>query len=148
MKTSRQDEPCLQLKVFNNSSSTCVEGSLSNSLTHCLLPALQMGRVRVRQHVNPLASQFQQPAPIQDWSTVFRDPQLPLFVDMGCGPGRFLLLLCKHHQRQQQHMNYLGLEIRQSVRVHATVCHYCTLCPVQHCLMANCPPDRWLVAPC
>jgi tRNA G46 methylase TrmB len=35
---------------------------------------------------------------------------------MGCGPGRFLLLLCRHHTRQQQPpMNYLGLEIRQQV---------------------------------
>lgn len=73
-----------------------------------------MGRVRVRQHVNPLALQFQRPAPSVDWAQVYRDPTRPLFVDMGCGPGRFLLLLCRHHTRQQQPpMNYLGLEIRQ-----------------------------------
>lgn len=76
----------------------------------------QMGRVRVRQHVNPLASQFQQPTPSLDWQQLFRDPSLPLFVDMGCGPGRFLLLLARRHQEQRQHMNYLGLEIRQPVR--------------------------------
>ncbi|WIA34329.1 hypothetical protein OEZ86_012668 [Tetradesmus obliquus] len=75
-----------------------------------------MGRVRVRQHVNPLASQYQQPTIIQDWAAVYADPSLPLFVDMGCGPGRFLLLLARRRQQQQQQqqrMNYLGLEIRQ-----------------------------------
>jgi tRNA G46 methylase TrmB len=79
-----------------------------------------MGRVRVRQHVNPLASQYQQPTPVIDWASVYADPSLPLFVDMGCGPGRFLLLLARRHQeqqqqQQQQRMNYLGLEIRQPV---------------------------------
>jgi tRNA G46 methylase TrmB len=83
---------------------------------------MQMGRVRVRQHVNPLASQYQQAAPTIDWASVYADPSLPLFVDMGCGPGRFLLLLARRHQeqqqqqqQQQQRMNYLGLEIRQPV---------------------------------
>lgn len=74
-----------------------------------------MGRTRVRQHVNPLASQFQQPTAAPEWSKIYKNPQLPLFVDMGCGPGRFLLLLCKRHQQLQQSMNYLGLEIRQPV---------------------------------
>lgn len=40
----------------------------------------QMGRVRVRQHVNPLASQFQRPAPSVDWAQVYQDPIRPLFV--------------------------------------------------------------------
>lgn len=40
----------------------------------------QMGRVRVRQHVNPLASQFQRPAPSVDWAQVYQDPTRPLFV--------------------------------------------------------------------
>jgi len=82
-----------------------------------LLCGCQMGRVRVRQHVNPLSSQFQQPAALVDWTQLYADPNLPLFVDCGCGPGRFLLLLCRRHQQQQQQqMNYLGLEIRQPVR--------------------------------
>jgi hypothetical protein len=80
-----------------------------------LMWGCQMGRVRVRQHVNPLSSQFQQPAARVDWTRVYDDPNLPLFVDCGCGPGRFLLLLCRRHQQQQQQMNYLGLEIRQPV---------------------------------
>lgn len=58
---------------------------------------------------------------------VARDPEFDTSVhlcgpvplqDMGCGPGRFLLLLCRHHSRQQQQqqpLNYLGLEIRQPV---------------------------------
>jgi tRNA (guanine-N7-)-methyltransferase len=85
---------------------------------------LQMGRVRVRQHVNPLASQYQQPTPVIDWASVYADPSLPLFVDMGCGPGRFLLLLARRRQQQQQQqrMNYLGLEIRQPVSWSERLC--------------------------
>ena len=41
---------------------------------------LQLGRVRVRQHVTPLASKFQQPTPTVDWAAVYKDPTRPLFV--------------------------------------------------------------------
>ncbi|KAF8061311.1 trmB [Scenedesmus sp. PABB004] len=71
------------------------------------------GRVRVRQHVNPLSSAFQTPTPAPDWRASYADPTLPLFVDCGCGPGRFLLLLARHDGRAGRDMNYLGLEIRQ-----------------------------------
>eukprot|EP00878_Enallax_costatus_P039167 GHUV01044715.1.p1 GENE.GHUV01044715.1~~GHUV01044715.1.p1 ORF type:complete len:286 (+),score=54.82 GHUV01044715.1:129-986(+) len=74
-----------------------------------------MGKVRIRQHVNPLESRFQQPTAAPDWSAIYSNPQLPLFVDMGCGPGRFLLLLCKRHRQLQQPINCLGLEIRQQL---------------------------------
>lgn len=54
----------------------------------------QMGRVRVRQHVNPLASQFQRPAPSVDWAQIYQDPTRPLFVVSAAGyqPPRRLLL--------------------------------------------------------
>ncbi|XP_021282613.1 uncharacterized protein LOC110415321 isoform X3 [Herrania umbratica] len=69
----------------------------------------ELGHVRIRQHVNPLSSSFSVPAPIPDWSEVFRDPTLPLMVDIGCGSGRFLMWLAKQNPDSQ---NYLGLEIR------------------------------------
>lgn len=40
----------------------------------------QLGRVRVRQHVNPLASKFQRPTPTVDWAQIYQDPTRPLFV--------------------------------------------------------------------
>eukprot|EP00878_Enallax_costatus_P028478 GHUV01030762.1.p1 GENE.GHUV01030762.1~~GHUV01030762.1.p1 ORF type:complete len:121 (+),score=27.49 GHUV01030762.1:145-507(+) len=89
-----------------------------NELSNCqqlLVCRSQMGKVRIRQHVNPLESRFQQPTAAPDWSAIYSNPQLPLFVDMGCGPGRFLLLLCKRHRQLQQPINCLGLEIRQQV---------------------------------
>ncbi|OMO95186.1 tRNA (guanine-N-7) methyltransferase, partial [Corchorus capsularis] len=69
----------------------------------------ELGHVRIRQHVNPLSSSFSVPAPVPDWSEVFRDPTLPLIVDIGCGSGRFLIWLAKQNPDSQ---NYLGLEIR------------------------------------
>ncbi len=48
---------------------------------------------RFRQHVNPLARRYRMSAELPDgWPTsVYDDPALPLFVDIGCGKGGFLL---------------------------------------------------------
>eukprot|EP00271_Cylindrocystis_brebissonii_P009105 TRINITY_DN23755_c0_g1_i1.p1 TRINITY_DN23755_c0_g1~~TRINITY_DN23755_c0_g1_i1.p1 ORF type:complete len:580 (+),score=59.52 TRINITY_DN23755_c0_g1_i1:410-2149(+) len=67
------------------------------------------GSVRVRQHKNPLAACFKMPLSPPCWETIFPDPNLPLFVDIGCGCGRFLLALAKRSGGTQ---NYVGLEIR------------------------------------
>ncbi|CAN0920458.1 tRNA (guanine-N(7)-)-methyltransferase [Linum grandiflorum] len=72
----------------------------------------EVGHVRLRQHVNPLSSSFSEPAPVPDWKQVFRDPTLPLMVDIGCGSGRFLIWLAK---RNPDSGNYLGLEIREKL---------------------------------
>ncbi|CAL1382141.1 unnamed protein product [Linum trigynum] len=76
------------------------------------LPPADVGHVRIRQHVNPLSSSFSAPAPVPDWKEVFRDPTLPLMVDIGCGSGRFLVWLAK---RNPDSGNYLGLEIRKKL---------------------------------
>ena len=82
----------------------------------------QIGKTRVRQHVNPLRREYQVPAGPLDWSRAFADPTLPLVLDLGCGPGRFLMLL--HKRREEQHAgegqqqptsNYLGIEIREKL---------------------------------
>ncbi|KAI8562951.1 hypothetical protein RHMOL_Rhmol03G0075700 [Rhododendron molle] len=44
-----------------------------------------VGHVRIRQHVNPLSASFSVPAPVPKWSEVYRDPMLPLVVDVGSG---------------------------------------------------------------
>lgn len=74
--------------------------STSQLLPTCLL-CLQMGRLRARQHVNPLVRVHQQPAPPLD-SSVFEDPKRPLVVDLGCAAGRFLLLMARRQIQAQQ----------------------------------------------
>ncbi|KAF2539945.1 hypothetical protein F2Q68_00022555 [Brassica cretica] len=73
---------------------------------------VEVGHVRIRQHVNPLSSSFSTPAPVPVWEEVYKDPSLPLMVDIGSGSGRFLLWLAK---KNAESGNYLGLEIRQKL---------------------------------
>ncbi|KAK7350532.1 hypothetical protein VNO77_09250 [Canavalia gladiata] len=73
---------------------------------------LDLGHVRIRQHVNPLSSSFSVPAQVPDWNQVFADPTLPLMVDIGCGSGRFLMWLAKRTPKER---NFLGLEIRKRI---------------------------------
>uniref|UniRef100_A0A7S4ER99 tRNA (guanine(46)-N(7))-methyltransferase n=1 Tax=Pseudo-nitzschia australis TaxID=44445 RepID=A0A7S4ER99_9STRA len=73
---------------------------------------------RSRQHVNPLARKFQKPAILSDnWPIdVFEDLSKPIFLDIGCSRGGFLLDMAV--QRPDDY-NYLGLEIRPIVVYHA-----------------------------
>lgn len=74
-----------------------------------------MGRVRVRQHVNPLSRKFQEPVPIPNWSEVYPHLQQPLHLDIGCGRGRFLWEIAQ----QRLDWNFLGLEIREPLVIEA-----------------------------
>lgn len=68
-----------------------------------------MPRVRVHQHVNPLAPYFRfTPKPIEI-EKIFADPELPLFMDIGCARGRFILQSARADKTQ----NFLGIEIRE-----------------------------------
>jgi tRNA (guanine-N7-)-methyltransferase len=68
-----------------------------------------MPRVRVHQHVNPLAPFYRQaPQPI-DMNNAFADPLLPLLLDVGCARGRFLLKMAE----LEPDRNFLGVEIRE-----------------------------------
>lgn len=68
-----------------------------------------MPRVRVHQHVNPLAPFYRQaPKPI-DIEAVFAEPDRPLLLDIGSARGRFLLRMAE----AEPLWNYLGVEIRQ-----------------------------------
>ena len=67
-----------------------------------------MPRVRVHQHVNPLAPFYRQaPKPV-DINAVFAKPEQPLLLDVGCARGRFLLSMAA----AEPGWNYLGVEIR------------------------------------
>lgn len=68
-----------------------------------------MPRVRVHQHVNPLAPYYCfTPKPL-DLEKVFANSDLPLHLDIGCARGRFLLKMAEI----EPHRNYLGVEIRE-----------------------------------
>jgi tRNA (guanine-N7-)-methyltransferase len=68
-----------------------------------------MPRVRVHQHVNPLAPYYRfTPTPVEI-EKVFAKPELPLHVDIGSARGRFILKMAEFEKRQ----NFLGVEIRE-----------------------------------
>jgi len=50
---------------------------------------------RLRQHVNPLQAQYQQPTPPPHWERVYRRLGQPLHLDIGSGSGRFLLRMAQ-----------------------------------------------------
>ena len=68
-----------------------------------------MPRVRVHQHVNPLAPFYRQAPPPVDLSVAFADPGLPLHLDVGSARGRFLLRMAEIKPQ----WNFLGIEIRE-----------------------------------
>lgn len=68
-----------------------------------------MPRVRVHQHVNPLAPYYRQaPTPLV-LNEIFAEPTRPLLLDIGCARGRFLLRMADAGSE----WNYLGVEIRE-----------------------------------
>lgn len=68
-----------------------------------------MPRVRVHQHVNPLAPYFRfTPEPLEI-EKIFADANRPLHLDIGCARGRFLLKMAELFPNQ----NFLGVEIRE-----------------------------------
>ena len=70
-----------------------------------------MGRVRVHQHVNPLAPYFRfTPSPIEI-EKIFANPEMPILLDIGCARGRFLLQMADLDKSQ----NYIGIEIREAL---------------------------------
>lgn len=70
-----------------------------------------MARIRVHQHVNPLAPFFRRESEPLDVSDVFSDPSKPLHLDVGCARGRFLLKMAD----AVPEFNYLGVEIRHQL---------------------------------
>jgi tRNA (guanine-N7-)-methyltransferase len=68
-----------------------------------------MPRVRVHQHVNPLAPYFRFVSKPLDLARIFVRPALPLHLDIGSARGRFLLKTAEI----EPEWNFLGLEIRE-----------------------------------
>ena len=63
----------------------------------------------MRQHVNPLSSNFNQIERIPAVSEMFGDSKLNLHLDIGCAAGEFLFDLALVNTS----WNYLGIEIRE-----------------------------------
>ena len=65
----------------------------------------------MRQHVNPLSSNFNQIERIPSLGEMFGDPKSNLHLDIGCAAGDFLFDLALVNTR----WNYLGIEIREKL---------------------------------
>jgi len=65
----------------------------------------------MRQHVNPLSSNFNQIEGIPSLSEMFGDSKLNLHLDIGCASGEFLFDLALDNTS----WNYLGIEIREKL---------------------------------
>lgn len=76
-----------------------------------------MAPFRVRQHVNPLSQKYQQGITSLDWGKIYLHSQQPLYLDIGCARGKFLLDMA---QLQPQN-NFLGIEIRQPLVEYANI---------------------------
>ena len=65
----------------------------------------------MRQHVNPLSSNFNKIERIPSLSEMFVDSKLNLHLDIGCAAGEFLFDLALTNTN----WNYLGIEIREKL---------------------------------
>ena len=65
----------------------------------------------MRQHVNPLSSNFKNIEIIPSFSEMFGDSKLNLHLDIGCAAGEFLFDLALVNTS----WNYLGIEIREKL---------------------------------
>ncbi len=74
-----------------------------------------MGRVRVRQHVNPLSDKYRQSITLPDWENVYNNVAQPLHLDIGCARGKFLLKMAPLYPE----INFLGIEIREPLVIEA-----------------------------
>ena len=62
----------------------------------------------MRQHVNPLSSNFHEIEIIPPLNEIFYNPNLPLHVDVGSASGDFLFDIALENNS----WNYIGIEIR------------------------------------
>ena len=65
----------------------------------------------MRQHVNPLSSNFHQIERIPSLKDMYGDPKFKLHLDIGCAAGDFLFELALVNAS----WNYLGIEIREKL---------------------------------
>ncbi|MDQ4122454.1 MAG: tRNA (guanosine(46)-N7)-methyltransferase TrmB [Acidobacteriota bacterium] len=66
-------------------------------------------RIRVRDHVNPFSPRLLKPPAPLDFKKIFRNPNLPLHLDLGCALGGFVFKMA----RLVPEINFLGVDIRE-----------------------------------
>ena len=95
--------------VLYSSSSSQTSSSSSSSPSSSRDPL----KLKVRQHVNPLALKYQIPIKLQDdWLlSAYNNPDRPFVVDIGCAKGTWAL----NYAKRNPDVNVLGLEIRRPV---------------------------------
>ena len=69
----------------------------------------------MRQHVNPLSKYFQENISIPSLDQIFKYPNLPIHLDIGCASGKYLFQLAE----QNKDWNYVGIEIREKLIINA-----------------------------
>ena len=65
----------------------------------------------MRQHVNPLSNHYNQIISLPHLSEIFKNPTLPLHLDLGSASGDFLFKLAL----ENKNWNYMGIEIREKL---------------------------------
>eukprot|EP00198_Chlamydomonas_reinhardtii_P002592 XP_001691928.1 tRNA methyltransferase [Chlamydomonas reinhardtii] len=70
------------------------------------------GQVRSRNY-SFLSSDAGQQATQVDWAATFNDTSLPLVADLGCGAGRYVLLMGSNDAARSS--NYLGLDVHKAL---------------------------------
>jgi tRNA (guanine-N7-)-methyltransferase len=112
---------CMRGNMRRGPFSRCVEsfhGGQKLKVSNVVDGNIVAPRARARQHVNPLASSYQQPIElVEDWAKlIFKDPTLPFHVDIGCARGSF----CMNLARNRSDINVLGLEIRRPIAAYCS----------------------------
>ena len=74
-----------------------------------------MGRVRVRQHVNPLSDKYHRAITFPHWEDIYSNSAQPLHLDIGCARGKFLLKMAPLYPET----NFIGIEIREPLEIEA-----------------------------
>ncbi|OQR97015.1 tRNA (guanine-N(7)-)-methyltransferase [Achlya hypogyna] len=72
-------------------------------------------KVRVRQHVNPLARRFEAPVALPDWPALFPAGSSTVHLDIGCARGVYLASLARKYPKQC----FVGVEIREPLVLEA-----------------------------
>lgn len=136
MSSTSTDTNSVPTDSENDASNTETKSSIippwnNPNLTEVIEKKKRKDNARFRQHVNPLARQYQLPTQLPPgWPTsAFTDPSLPLHLDIGCSKGGYLLDLAAATASTADpengtsscspRMNYLGLEIRPAVAAYA-----------------------------
>ena len=109
----------LRLRLYSSTPPPSSIPPSSSSSSSSSIPPLSSSsssnplKLKVRQHVNPLALKYQIPINLQDdWLlSAYDNPNRPFVIDIGCAKGTWAL----NYAKRNPDVNVLGLEIRRPV---------------------------------